>query len=514
MKDSFPFKDKARASTSPHLWHLSIKLFMFLSVLTLASACQMLDDMEDIKKDKVAKPALELVAENLTAPVMLTEIPDGSGNLVVLEQPGVIRVINSEGNLLEEPFLDIRDRVVELMDYDERGLLGIAFHPDYASNGRFFLYYSAPLRPEGPDGWDHTSHISEFSVSVNPLKADKNSEKVLLYVDQPQFNHNGGTVAFGPVDGYLYVSTGDGGGRDDEGGNPFTSPPQGTPVFGHVDDWYERNDGGNGQDITANLLGDILRIDVDGGEPYGIPSDNPFVGEEGLDEIYAYGFRNPYRFSFDMGGIHALYSQDAGQEMREEVNLIVKGGNYGWNVKEGTLCFDSENPENPYENCPRVDPRGHPLIDPVIQFVNAKQPGGVGLVVVGGYVYRGTEIPQWDGKYIFGTWSTSHEVPNGLVFVSAPELVGLWDFEEVNFANKLFGDLNAYLLGFGQDSKGEVYVLSADEPWPHGNSGKVHKIIASDKEQQEASVMGSGLFDRIFSRTASLLTVFKSIFLS
>ena len=441
-------------------------LFAFLAILFISSGCDTLEEVGKDKNVKPVKPALELVAEGLTAPVMLTEAPDGSGNLYVLEQPGVIRVINSEGELLKEPFLDIRNRVVDLMDYDERGLLGIAFHPNYASNGRFFLYYSAPLRPEAPDDWDHTNVVSEFRVSGNAMKADPNSERIILAEDHPYSNHNGGTIAFGPHDGYLYISIGDGGNRDDQG-------------RGHVPDWYERNAGGNGQDITENLLGNILRIDVDGGEPYGIPAGNPFVGNEGLDEIYAYGLRNPYRFSFDMEGTHALYSQDAGQEMREEINLITKGGNYGWNVKEGTLCFDASSPENPYAHCPDVDPWGNPLIDPVIQF----KTGEVGLVVVGGYVYRGKEIPQWDGKYLFGTWSTTHEVPNGLVFSSKPELLGLWDFHEVEFSNQPFGDLNAYLLGFGQDSEGEVYVLTADEPWPHGNTGKVHKIVASDEQE-------------------------------
>lgn len=446
---------------------LTTKLFVVLTTFIFITACQFDKDLEDVAKDKVEKPALKLMAEGLVSPVMLTEVPDGSGNLFVLEQPGLIRIINSEGELLEEPFLDIRDRVVELMeDFDERGLLGIAFHPNYSSNGRFFLYYSGHLRPEAPDDWDHTNYLSEFRVSGNPLKADPGSERVVLAEDHPYFNHNGGSIAFGPHDGYLYIAIGDGGNRDDVG-------------RGHVEDWYERNPGGNGQDITENLLGNILRIDVDGGTPYGIPADNPFVGTEGLDEIYAYGLRNPYRFSFDMEGVHALYSQDAGQELLEEINLIVKGGNYGWNVKEGTICFDAENPETPLPDCPHIDPYGNLLIDPVIQFKNAHLPGGLGLVIVGGYVYRGSEIPQWNGKYLFGSWSTTHEVGNGHVFASAPELSGLWDFSEVKFANQPFGDLNAFLLGFGQDSEGEVYVLTSETQGPHDHTGKVHKIVAS-----------------------------------
>jgi glucose/arabinose dehydrogenase len=474
----------------------SAQLFMLLLVLVLASGCELLKDLDEVVDDGKnihVKPGLELMAEGLTSPVWMEEAPDGSGNLLVAEQPGLIKIITPEGNVLEEPFLDIRDKVIDLNpDYDERGLLSFAFHPQYAKNGRFFVFYTAPLRPQAPDDWDHTNYVSEFRVTGDHMKADPNSERIILAQDHPYFNHNGGIVAFGPHDGYLYISIGDGGNRDDQG-------------RGHVPDWYERNVGGNGQDIFQNFMGDILRVDVDGGHPYGIPADNPFVGEEGLDEIYAYGFRNPAKFSFDMKGTHALYSQDAGQEMREEINLIVKGGNYGWNVKEGTLCFDASNPENPYEHCPDEDPWGNPLLEPVIEFVNSKQPGGLGLVVVGGYVYRGKEIPQWDGKYIFGTWSTTHEVANGLVFISEPEHLGLWDFKEMEFANQPFGDLNAYLLGFGQDLEGEVYVLTAEEQWPLSESGKVYKIVASDNDEQQAGVLGN------FSM-ASLLSYISALF--
>jgi glucose/arabinose dehydrogenase len=454
-------------------------LLMALAVLVFASGCDLLKDLEDTVdegKDKAKQPALKLMAEGLTSPVMLTEAPDGSGRLFVLEQPGVIRIINKHGELVEEPFLDIRDKVVELKEhYDERGLLGIAFHPDYASNGRFFIYYSAPLWPDAPADWDHTNVLAEYKVSGDPMKADKGSEQIILHQNHPYFNHNGGTVAFGPMDGYLYLSIGDGGNRDDQG-------------RGHVEDWYDRNVGGNGQDIYENFMGDILRIDVDGGSPYGIPADNPFVGKDGLDEIYAYGFRNPYRFSFDMGGNYALYSQDAGQEMREEINWVVKGGNYGWNVKEGTLCFNAAEPLNPYSNCPDTDPHGNRLIDPIIQFKTIGGGGnggggeGVGLVVVGGYVYRGTELPHLYGQYIFGTWSTSHEVPNGKVFVSEPQLgETLWDFNTVHFKNTPSDQLNSYLLGFGQDNKGEVYVLTTDTQGPHGHTGKVYKMVAKTK---------------------------------
>ena len=212
---------------------------------------------------------------------------------------------------------------------------------------------------------------------------------MLLEIDKPQFNHNGGTLAFGPRDGYLYISMGDGGGADDVG-------------LGHVEDWYTANEGGNGQDIQHNLMGDILRIDVDRGAPYAIPADNPFTGTpgcaDGCDETWAYGFRNPYRMSFDMGGSRDLFVGDSGQNLWEEVSIAVRGGNFGWNVKEGAHCFSTDNPDETAAECPDAvgapHPRaGDPLIDPVIEYQNEHNPegGGLGHVVVGGHVYRGAD---------------------------------------------------------------------------------------------------------------------------
>jgi glucose/arabinose dehydrogenase len=238
---------------------------------------------------------LRLVADGFTSPVALVSAGDGSGRRFVVDQVGLIRVLRPDGTLAPAPFLDLRSKVVPLMpEFDERGLLGLAFHPRYASNGRFFVYYSAPLRAGAPAAYDNTARLSEFRVSAaNPNQADPTSERIVLEVDDPQFNHNGGTLLFGPEDGYLYLSIGDGGGADDVG-------------LGHVEDWYAANEGGNGQDIQSNLFGGILRLDVDGGDPYAIPAANPFTATpgcaDGCDEIWAYGFRNPYRMSFDLGG--------------------------------------------------------------------------------------------------------------------------------------------------------------------------------------------------------------------
>lgn len=432
-------------------------LALFLVLLAIAPSAQ--------GQSRLGDPffiGLREMASGLTAPVALVEPPDGSRRLFIVDQIGLIRVRMPDGQLLAEPFLDLRDRIVPLRtSFDERGLLGLAFHPDYAENGRFFVFYSAPLRAGAPAGWNCTSHISELLVSADPNRADSDSERILLQVDKPQFNHNGGTIAFGP-DGMLYVSLGDGGGANDVG-------------LGHVEDWYPDNAGGNGQDITDNLLGSILRIDVDAGAPYAIPPDNPFVGKEGLDEIWAYGFRNPYRISFDGSN---LFAGDAGQGLWEEVSLVTRGGNYGWNVKEGTHCFDAENPTVSPATCPSTAPGGVPLRDPVIEYANARNPGGgLGLVVVGGHVYRGSGLPQLRGRYVFGDWSRSFAQPDGTLLVATSRKSGLWQIQELLVHGSPDGRLGHFILGFGRDSSGEVYVLTSNSVGPTGITGKVFRLV-------------------------------------
>lgn len=415
---------------------------------------------------------LELVAEGLTAPVSLKAAGDGSGRLFLVDQAGLIRVITAEGELREEPFLDIRGRMVAINPgYDERGLLGLAFDPDYEDSGQFAVYYSAPLNDEAPSGWNHTGQVSWFSVSEQDENvADLDSERSILRVDQPQGNHNGGEIAFGP-DGYLYVALGDGGGANDVG-------------TGHVEDWYEANAGGNGQDITQNLLGSILRIDVDTSELYRVPEDNPFAGEgeEGLPEIWAYGLRNPYRFSFDAGGDGELFAADVGQNLWEEVSIITRGGNYGWNVKEGTHCFSAATPNQPPEDCPSLEPDGIPLIDPVLEYQNGNAPGGLGLAVVGGYVYRGQALPSFDGRYVFGDWSTSFGQGDGILLAATrPDQEGaMWSLEELDIAGREEGKLGAFLLGFGQGPANELYVLTSQSPGPQGNTGRVWKMVPAE----------------------------------
>lgn len=381
-------------------------------------------------------------------PVALASPADGTGRLFVADLPGVIRVVGAD-----EPFLDIADRVVDLRSgYDERGLLGLAFHPRFRENGRFFVYYSAPLREGAPAGYDHTSRVSEFRAAT-PDRADPGSERVVLEVDQPQANHNGGSIAFGP-DGYLYIPLGDGGGARDVGRG---HPP-----------------GGNGQDL-GTLLGKILRIDVDGPEPYGIPADNPFVGREGRDEIYAYGLRNPWRMTFDAGGEHRLFAADAGQYLWESVKIIVPGGNHGWNLREGNHAFDPENPYVSPAEVPRTGRRGEPLVDAIIEYPNAGQPGGIGQVVIGGYVYRGSTIPWLFGRYVFGEWSRAGAEGDGIIFAATEGPKGQWEFTEVGVAGSR--TVGAYVLAFGEDMERELYVLTSKSRGPAGKTGRVHRIV-------------------------------------
>ena len=405
-----------------------------------------------------AQPAnslqLKLVAQGLTAPDYLTSAPDNSGRLFVVDQIGLVRVIGADGALLDTPFLDLRDRIVGLgRGYDERGLLGLAFHPDYAHNGRFFVYYSAPLRQGGPAGWDNTIHLSEFKVSSDPNRADPGSERMILQIDEPQATHEGGALVFGP-DGELYVGVGDGGGSGDKD-------------MGH-------SPGGNGQNTNV-LLGKILRIDVDHGEPYAIPGDNPFVNGGGAREIYAYGFRNPYRLSFDLGGSPQLFAADVGQNLFEEVDIVTSGGNYGWNIREGLHCFNPNDQSSPPASCPSVGARGEPLLDPILE-----QDHGNGIAIIGGTVYRGRAVPGLAGNYFFGQWAMSFSSATGRLFAATRPAAGgqTWQVRELSVAGNPGGSLRHFLLGFGQDGQGELYVLVSDNSGPTGASGKVFKIVA------------------------------------
>ena len=217
------------------------------------------------------------------------------------------------------------------------------------------------------------------------------------------------------------------------------------------------------------------------GKNYGIPPDNPFVGKTGRDEIYAYGFRNPFRFSFDMSGSRRLLSMDAGQSRYEEIDVVEKGGNYGWNVKEGDECFNAANEFLEVANCPYVDVFGNRLIDPVIQVNNWLNPeGGRATTIMAGQVYRGNDIPGFQGKYIFGTFSQTPTTPNGELFISNPAGSNEWSYQELELASHP-GDIGFYLKGFGQDLEGEVYLTVSSRLGPAGTTGKVYKLVPAGK---------------------------------
>lgn len=408
---------------------------------------------------------LELVAEGLNSPVDLEQPDDDSGRMFIADRAGLIYTLDADGNLLEEPFLDLRNRIVELMEgFDERGLLGMALHPDFANNGRLYVHYSAPLRDEAPDDWNHTAHISEFTVSAdNPDQADPDSERVLLQVDEPQFNHNGGGLMFGP-DGYLYIPLGDGGGADDAG-------------LGHNEEI------GNAQDLST-MLGKILRIDVDNGDPYSIPDDNPFVDDENaLDEIWAYGLRNPWRMSFDDD--YGLIVADVGQNVWEEVTLVDAGENHGWRIREGSHCFSVDYPNhNPLE-CETTGPNGEDLVPPVIEYTHQN-----GISIAGGYIYRGSAMPSGlQGLYVFGDWSTSFGSPAGQIFVATPPPAdagdAMWKMNPLTIESTGTRYMDTFLLAFAEDNAGEIYVLTSDTAGPTDGAGKVWRIAPATESDAE-----------------------------
>jgi glucose/arabinose dehydrogenase len=351
--------------------------------------------------------SLQLVASGLSAPLDLEQPGDGSGRLFVVEQEGTIRILQN-GAVLPQPFLDISNKIINKA---EMGLLGVTFHPAFQTTGKFYVNYVRNF------GGQFQSVIAEYQVSgANPNQANPGSERILLTVNQVNNfpNHKAGQLAFGP-DGFLYFGLGDGGGA----GDPF----------------------GHGQN-TQILLGKMMRIDVNSAgpnTPYAIPSDNPFVAGGGLPEIYAFGFRNPWRFSFDRGS-GRLFVADVGQDSFEEIDIVTKGGNYGWNTMEGDHCF------KPPSNCSMAG-----LILPIVEI-----PHPEGEAVIGGFVYHGTTLAGMQGRYIFGDlngqiWSLTENAPN-------------------TFTRALILKPGFNISSFGQDFAGELYVVDI-------SGGRVLKIV-------------------------------------
>ena len=349
---------------------------------------------------------LEVVASGLDAPLHLTAPPGDERRLFIVERGGRIRIVR-DGVLLPTPFLDIGGRV---SSGGEQGLLGMAFHPDYEANGFFYVDYTDT---------SGDTKVVRYGVSSDPDRAEAGPDVTILSVAQPFPNHNGGLVAFGP-DGMLYVGLGDGGSSGD---------PR-----------------GNGQD-PSTLLGSLLRVDVDAASPYAVPPDNPFVGEPSArPEVWAYGLRNPWRFSFDRQ-TGDLYIGDVGQGAREEISFqpaaSAGGENYGWNVMEGTACFEPPN------GC---DASG--LTPPVLDY-----PHGEGCSVTGGHVYRGADFPELRGRYFYAdfcaTWIRSLRIEDG-------EAVDVQDHTQQ------LGPVEG-VSSFGEDARGELYVVSLE--------GTVYRIV-------------------------------------
>lgn len=385
-----------------------MRIASFIAVLLTAlntSAQDVVEKQLDVSAERAFE---ELVFDR---PIVVTHAGDGSNRIFVAEQEGIIRVFLKSDDVEEATvFLDIDDRCVYKDNQNEEGLLGFAFHPDYKKNGYFYLYYTTASA-------DHTSVISRFQVSKdNPNVADADSEKEVMRIAQPFWNHNGGTIAFGP-DGYLYVGLGDGGSANDPNGN--------------------------GQNLTT-VLGSILRIDVNqtsGDRGYSIPKDNPFVGqtvEVGrrgkkvpvAEEIYAYGLRNVWRMAFDPK-TDLLWAGDVGQNLWEEINIIRKGGNYGWNIREAGHWFRPDGADHE-----RTD-----LIDPIWEYHH-----DIGKSITGGSVYRGTRVPELVGKYVYADYVT------GL----------LWALEYDHQSNRTVANYTLHgdklpVMSFGDDEDGEIY---------------------------------------------------------
>ncbi len=466
---------------------------------------------------------LETVATGLAAPLKGVAAPGLPDHLFVIDQPGQIYAIDlTAPRPVECPgpdcplFFDVDANLpgLGLVDlgcvpeqndefggsFDERGLLGLAFHQDFASNGKFYTYTSekndgAPTftttLPDGPGTGDHQNVIREW-VADNPTDGSPGAShsKELIRVDHPQFNHDGGDLAIRASDGTLFISMGDGGGADDRDEQFFidcgSDPTTASAMVGHGLD-------GNGQKLT-NPLGKILRIDVDGSNSgngqYGIPGNNPFVGAGGgvVEEIFALGFRNPYRFSFDKEDPRHLYVGNVGQNDLEETELVRSGANHGWPIKEGTLFFahngNDEGFATPDDPFTAVDPPilAPNLVDPIAQYDTHHE----GHAVIGGFVYRGSELKKLKGRYIFGDFSLIFRFPVGpqdygrLFHLKPGGKKGLRKIEE--FQIHPGNSLSLALLGWGEDADGELYPLGNISGLPFFDEGVVMKIVPAERQ--------------------------------
>jgi glucose/arabinose dehydrogenase len=432
------------------------------------------------------------VATGLAAPDYGTTAPGDPNHLYVVEQSGLLRVLQND-TLLPTPALDITSRVqpplVPTNANDERGFLGLAFHPGFSTPNSpgfrtLYTYTSEPIPAGGgptdpaPNGaqQNYQNVISEWKVSAaNPAVVDPASRRELISFGKNAGNHNGGTIAFGP-DGYLYLATGDGGNANDVGAS-------------HIEPT------GNAQNLTTPL-GKMLRIDplapsLTGSSPnpvsangqYRIPTDNPFKAAGQVPEVYAYGFRNPYRFSFDRANGQLIVA-DVGQNTVEEIDRVVRGGNYGWALKEGEFLFNRTT--GPNGNAGTVGarspggtaPDGSPLLDPI------SGPGGTleydhgdGISITGGFVYRGSAIPELVGKYVFGDLALRNQPSriDGRLFYADLEDGTIHEFLSPDFVNDVLPN-NLTVHGFGEGPDGEIYAMVTNTP-SSGTGGIVYKLV-------------------------------------
>ena len=417
------------------------------------------------------KVKLATVASGLTSPLGLISPADGTGRLFINQQTGQILILEN-GSILPNPFLDASSRLVPLVpEYDERGLLGFAFHPQFNNASapgyhKIYTYTSEPVDGPAdftvpdPSPFDHQAVIAEWQVSAtNPNVIDPSTRREVVRIDHPQSNHNGGKLAFRATDHYLYLSLGDGGNANDVGDGH-------TPIKG------------NGQDKT-NVLGKLLRIDpldpaltmgspdpISANGKYRIPRTNPFLSQPGVvHEIFVYGLRNPYQFNFDPT-LDQLIIGDVGQNNIEEIDLGISGINYGWHRKEGTFLF------NPDDGAIKPDPNPDPrFVNPVAQYSHFD-----GIAVVGGFTYRGTLVPLLANRYIFG--DLAGNAGSARLFYTYLGNGTIFEFR-MGQQNPLLG---SFLKGFGQDDRRELYVMIDSNIGPSGTGGKVLKIVRAEEQ--------------------------------
>ncbi|KAM3910544.1 HHIP-like protein 1 [Leptodactylus fuscus] len=422
--------------------------YCYPNVLTNAELNTGLGNMQE-DEDGCLQLCLQEVANGLHNPVAMVHANDGTYRFFIAEQMGYVWAYLRNGSRVDKPFLNVSKAVLTSpWAGDERGFLGIAMHPNFRHNGKFYVYYSIYAKKE------ERIRISEFQVSTEDMNmADHKSERIILEITEPASNHNGGQILFG-VDGYLYVFTGDGG----RAGDPF-------------------GEFGNAQN-KSSLLGKVLRINVTGndkGPPYRIPVDNPFLRDRtARPEVFAYGARNMWRCSVDRGdpitkkGRGRIFCGDVGQNKFEEVDVIQKGGNYGWRAKEGFSCYDKKLCHNA-------------SLDDILPIF--AYPHSLGKSVTGGYVYRGCQMPNLVGRYIFGDFMSGR-----LMSLKEDKDGKQWHYTEVcmgrgqtcNFP-KLINAYYPYIISFGEDEAGELYFLSTGTPSAAVAAGVVYKIVDPSK---------------------------------